>query len=462
MQRKSLILLFALVMVFVLAIPAMAAQVYINGNQLDVKTANENGTTLVSLRAIFQSLGATVNWDESTQTVTASKAQTNIKLHIGSSTAYKNGQAVTLQVPGKVISGSTMVPLRFVSEALGASVKWDGAAQTINIASAAETTTGAATTQTKVHFIDVGQADAIYIDLPSNNDILIDAGNEADGSLVIDYLKNQNVDDIELLIATHPHEDHIGGIPAVLNVFKVEKIVDSGYFTDSQICSEYKTAVQNEGANYQEDNRDVYTFGDISLQILTGPETWDDTNDYSTVCRLDTGDIEFLFTGDAEGPAEAALAGTLDAEILKVGHHGSSTSSATAFLNKVSPEIAIISVGVDNSYGHPADETIQRLQNSGAEVYRTDINGNIIVATDGKTYTVDTQKGSSTIQTTSSISESEQTASTGMFVGSKESNKYHYPDCRYAESISPENEIWFKDAADAQAQGYEPCGVCKP
>lgn len=469
LQKKGLIVLLALVMAFALAVPAMAAQVYVDGEQLNVQTINEKGTTLVPLRSIFQSLGANVDWDGSTQTVTAAKAQTTVRLQIGSSTAYKNGQAVTLQVPGKIVSGNTMVPLRFVSEALGANVNWDGTTQTITITSTTETPAGPVTTQTKVHFIDVGQADAIYIELPDNNDILIDAGNEADGPLVIDYLKKQDVDDIELLIATHPHEDHIGGIPAVLNVFEVEKIVDSGYVADSQIYREYKAAVQNEGAVYQEDNRRTYNFGGISLQVLTGPDTWEDTNDYSVVCRLDTGDIEFLFTGDAEGPVEAVLPGNLEAEILKVGHHGSSTSSTAAFINKVSPEVAIICVGADNSYGHPADETVQRLQNAGAKVYRTDLNGNIVVTTNGSSYEVQTQKASimpqPVVQPSPVKFDPQPTpapASTGKFVGSTQSDKYHYPDCRHAESIAPENEIWFKYAADAQAQGYVPCGVCKP
>ncbi|WP_006521466.1 Ada metal-binding domain-containing protein [Desulfoscipio gibsoniae] len=184
---------------------------------------------------------------------------------------------------------------------------------------------------------------------------------------------------------------------------------------------------------------------------------------------MDTGDIEFLFTGDAEGPAEAALSGNLEAEILKVGHHGSSTSSSAAFINKVSPEVAIICVGADNSYGHPAGETVQRLQNAGAKVYRTDLNGNIVITTDGKSYKVKTQRASITpqpvVQPAPVKTDPQPTPvsiSNGKFVGSTKSNKYYYPDCRYAESISPENAIWFIDAADAQAQGYVPCGVCKP
>ncbi|MTI80826.1 MAG: MBL fold metallo-hydrolase [Firmicutes bacterium] len=397
-MRKSGILLLSLALILCLSLPAMAAQVYVDGQELDVSTAVENGTTLVPLRAIFQSLGASVDWDGNTQTVTANKGQITVKLQIGSDTAYKNGQVVPLRVPGKIINGSTMVPLRFVSESLGAKVDWDGATQTITITSG----TISAPTQTdnqvplsnptKVHFIDVGQADSIYIELAENQDILIDGGNRSDGATVVSYLKNNDVDDIELLIATHPHEDHIGGLPDVLDAYKVEKIVDSGYFTDSKISSTYRSKTKAEGAVYNEDNHSTYIFGDVSLQVLTGAETWEDTNDYSVVCRLDTGDIEFMFTGDAEAPVEAILSGELEAEILKVGHHGSSSSTSQAFLNKVDPEVAVISVGADNRYGHPTPKTLQELKDDGIKIYRTDLNGNVIVTTNGKTYSVRTQR----------------------------------------------------------------------
>ena len=129
----------ALAMILAYAMPAMASQVFVDGQKLDVSTTVESGTTLVPLRAIFQALDATVDWDASTQTVTANKAQTTVKLQIGSPTAYKNGQPVTLQVPGKIIQGNTMVPLRFVSESLGAKVDWDGSTQTITITSTTDT-----------------------------------------------------------------------------------------------------------------------------------------------------------------------------------------------------------------------------------------------------------------------------------------------------------------------------------
>jgi len=176
--------------------------VIVNGSSLafDVSPTIENGRTLVPLRTIFEALGATVQWDDITNTVTAAKSGTEIKLTIGGQ-ASKNGQTVNLDVPAKVIDGRTMVPLRFVGEAMGCQVSWDGDTQTISIVSNIAGTGG---NNIEVHFINVGQADAIYISLPDHNDILIDAGNVADGLTVVNYLTGRKVDDIELLIATHP------------------------------------------------------------------------------------------------------------------------------------------------------------------------------------------------------------------------------------------------------------------
>jgi len=460
-------LIWALLFCIIFSVPTLATPtVTLDGKQMsfDVPAIIENNTTLVPLRAIFESLGATVEWNDQTQTVTAIKTGTQIKLTLGQATAYKNGSPVSLAVPAKSINNRTMVPLRFVSEALGAQVNWDGYTQTITILSVPTPgSTMPPSGITTVHFIDVGQADAIYIDLPGNDDILIDGGNVADSTTVVNYLKAHGVDTLELLIATHPHEDHIGGLPSVLETFKVNEIVDSGMTATTNIYSRYTADAKAEGCTWVADNRQTFTWGNVALQILTGPETWQDVNDYSVVTRLDCGNIEFLFDGDAEAPAEAALQGDISAEILKVGHHGSTSSSSYSFLSRVMPQVAIVSVGTGNTYGHPAAGTLTKLQATGSKIYRTDLNGNIVVTTDGNTYTVVTDK-TLPVPAVPVITPAPTTPaqSTGVYVGSIKSDKYHYPSCRYAQAILSGNQIWFASEAEALAAGYGPCGVCKP
>lgn len=256
----------------------------------------------------------------------------------------------------------------------------------------ASNTTGLSSQEIRVHFIDVGQADSLYIQIPEHIDILVDAGNVQDGPTVVNYLKEQGVADLDLLIATHPHEDHIGGIPDVLKAFPVKEIIDSGKTSSSKTYKNYAAQAQAEGCRWEQDAYQSFTWGGTSLQILTSDDRWQEVNDYSVVLRLDCGEIEFLLAGDAEKEAEGLLPGDISADILKVGHHGGATSSSPAFLGRVKPIVAIISVGSPNTYGHPAPDTLKRLQIIGPQIYRTDLSGNIVVSTNGFEYSVKTAR----------------------------------------------------------------------
>lgn len=360
--------------------------VFLNGNQLsfDVPPLIEDGRTLVPLRAIFEAMGAAVNWDDNTSTATGIKGDTRVVLQIGSTSPTINGVVHKLDVPVRIVNGRTLAPLRFVGEAFGGHVEWDGTTNRITISTAAPVSTN---NSVQVHFIDVGQGDAIYIQLPAHNDILIDAGDEAAGSTVVQYLKNRGVDDLELLVATHPHADHIGGIPAVLAAFAVERVVDSGCTASSNAYEAYRQACQK-AARWEQDDHQYIQYGNVALQILTGIKDWNDVNDYSVVCFLDTGLVDFLLTGDAGPLAQEDIRGNVQATILKSAHHGSADANTASFLHRVHPKAAIISLQSGNPYGYPHRETLHELANLGTQVYRTDQKGSIVVATDGKEFTV--------------------------------------------------------------------------
>jgi competence protein ComEC len=251
--------------------------------------------------------------------------------------------------------------------------------------------------QLLVHFIDVGQADSILI---QNGDhaMLIDAGNNDDADLVTQYLQKQGVKKIEYLIGTHPHEDHIGGMDGVINAFPIAQVILPHVTHTTKTFSDMVTAMKNKG--YQATKPvvgDRYSLGDASFVILapTAPE-YEGLNNYSVVIKLSYGNTSFLFAGDAEKESEEEMIATgldLSANLLKLGHHGSRSSTSAAFLQKVHPQYAVISVGKGNDYGHPHQETMKRLQSNGALVYRTDESGTIIATSDGQRITFNQNSG---------------------------------------------------------------------
>lgn len=249
----------------------------------------------------------------------------------------------------------------------------------------------------KVSYIDVGQADSILIQVPNGKKVLIDAGNNEDANTITSYLKKQGVGKLDIVIATHPHEDHIGSMDTVINTFDVGQVVMPRKDATTQTYKHLITAIRNKGLKITEAKAGLkLDLGPEVIALLLAPNSTDyeDVNNYSAVLKLSYGTNTFLFEGDAEEQSENEMlkAGySLKTDVLKVGHHGSNTSSTTAFLAKVSPKYAIISVGEGNTYGHPAQTTINKLVNIGAKVYRTDQFGTIVVESDGSKISVNTK-----------------------------------------------------------------------
>ena len=234
----------------------------------------------------------------------------------------------------------------------------------------------------RIRFLDVGQADAALL-FCDGETMLIDGGNKADGDLIYTVLRDEGVEWLDYLICTHAHEDHVGGLASALT------IADAGVI----FCpvTEYDSrAFENFAERAHEitvpEAGDTFSFGGAYVEILSCEPDAEDGNNTSIVLRLTYGEISFLFTGDAERPIEQAMLdnGTdVSAHVLKVGHHGSSTSTSYRFLNEVMPQYAIISVGEGNSYGHPHDEVLSRLEDADVTVYRTDELGDITCICDG-------------------------------------------------------------------------------
>ena len=247
-----------------------------------------------------------------------------------------------------------------------------------------------------VHFIDVGQGDCILIEAGCFT-VLIDGGPRNSGQLVVDYLVKRGIREIDVLIATHPHADHIGGLIAVLESFPVKRIIDAGIPHTTVTFDDYLTLVETQvkaGCRYETpEDQTIELPGAAFLDILGPPGDLGSLNDNSVVCRLVFANTSFLFTGDAQQAAEESLLERevpLTADVLKVGHHGSRTSTTPPFLDAVSPTYAVIPCGRDNRYGHPHDEVLERLERFGVTVYRNDQHGTIIFTSDGDTLYVQT------------------------------------------------------------------------
>jgi competence protein ComEC len=243
-----------------------------------------------------------------------------------------------------------------------------------------------------VYFLNVGQGDATYIKTAAGDDILIDAGKNEAGGAVVDYLKQLGVDDIEVLISTHPDADHSGGLDDVLHNFRVESVYAPKVSHTTNTFKDFLLAVKAQKLTIKEAKAGVV----LPLKGVTanfvGPMKayGTDLNDWSAVLHVTHGNNKFLFTGDAETKSETDMINSkqsLKADVLKVGHHGSKSSTSGAFLKAVAPKYAVISVG-KNSYGHPTKEIIDRLKNAKVTTYRTDLNGTVTFISDGKSIAI--------------------------------------------------------------------------
>lgn len=233
-------------------------------------------------------------------------------------------------------------------------------------------------TSLKVYFFDVGQADSMLIQNNGEN-MLIDAGNNEDGEMLVNNLKTLGVEKIDYLVGTHPHEDHIGGMDDIINNFSIGKIFMPNVTTNTKTFEDVIDAAKNKGLQIETPKiGDEFTVGSANCSVVYVGDDKENLNLSSIIIKLNYNNLSYLFTGDAEAEIENKIdVGKIN--ILKVAHHGSDTSSSEKFVKETAPEVAIILVGKDNSYGHPSDEIIKRYEEVGSKIYRTDEVGNIFI-----------------------------------------------------------------------------------
>jgi competence protein ComEC len=239
-----------------------------------------------------------------------------------------------------------------------------------------------------VHFINVGQGDSILVE-SARRFMLVDAGDASKADTVLNYLRNRGVKELDVVVATHPHSDHIGGMAAVIRAFPVETIIMPQVAHTSSTYERLLTTIAERDMRIATPQPGKeFSLGDATVKVL-GPNgsTYSSLNNYSVVVKIELGSTSFLLTGDAEALAEQEMIDRgldLQATVLKVGHHGSSSSTSDTFLSQASPKYAVISLGADNEYGHPHQEIMEKLQAAAIPVYRTDLCGTIVAVTDGQ------------------------------------------------------------------------------
>ncbi len=247
----------------------------------------------------------------------------------------------------------------------------------------------------KVHYLDVGQGDSIFIELPNNETMLIDAAESYQSENIINYLKNLNYKKIDYVIGTHPHTDHIGGLKDIINTFEIGKIYMPKVVSTTKTYESLLMAIKDKNLkiNTAKAGTSIIDTDALKINILAPTNsTYTELNNYSVVTKITYGTTKFLFMGDAEKLSENEIKENVTADVIKIGHHGSNTSSSIDFIKKVNAKYGIISVGLKNKYNLPKEETITNWEKSGTKIYLTSTNGTIRASSDGTNIKIESEK----------------------------------------------------------------------
>ncbi len=369
----------------------------------------------------------------------------------------------------------------------------------------------------RITVLDVGMGDSIFIELTDSRCMLIDAGESEAAETVVDYISSHGYDKIDYLVGTHPHSDHIGGMREVINSLEIGEIFMPRVEHDTYTYEKTLELIDEKGLEITTAKSGVDIIDEVELSaeiIAPCSDSYSELNNYSAVIKLSFGNTSFLFMGDAETESENEITADVSADFIKVGHHGSETSSSSEFVNRVGAQYAAVSVAEDNEYNLPSQSVISRWEESGAEVLMTKDVGNIVAESDGSTLSVGGEssgagESSGTDKGTALNTDGESSASgtgsegSGIGVGSDSgtdenpgeetgeatntngaepgadsdeasiseyswilntnSKRIHRPDCSQAKNIAEKNRAYSSESLDKLiSQGYKPCGSCMP
>lgn len=337
----------------------------------------------------------------------------------------------------------------------------------------------AASSTFQIDFIDVGQGDAALVECDGHY-MLVDGGGSKKSDLIYTYLKNRKITYLDYIVATHPDADHIGGLSAALNYAAVGTALSPVTTHTTKTFQSFLKYLQKQNKQITVPAAgDTFMLGSASVYVLGPVSASEESNNNSIVLRIVYGETSFLLTGDAEFDEEREIIDSkadLHSTLIKIAHHGSKYSTSYYWLREVAPEYAIISVGADNQYGHPTDDVLSRLRDADVKTFRTDINGDIICKSDGKTITVTPSKNAGTdtplannntnknasVQKSTETTPTAQTASYTYILNSN-THKFHYASCKSVKQMKDSNKITSNDSRDTIiAQGYSPCKNCNP
>jgi len=346
-----------------------------------------------------------------------------------------------------------------------------------------EASSGSVASEMKVHFLDVGQGAAVLFQI-GDKVLVFDGGDRETSSFVVSYLKKQAVSQVDVMIASHYDADHINGLVGILNVFPIKQVYDANYTTDTRVYLSFKKYIQDH--SIPEDvpgMRQSIQVGEATVTFIA-PKSYghSEVNDDSICIRVQFGQTSFVIMGDPSADAEQQiLSQDLASDVFYASHHGSNGSNSKTLLANVSPEYVVISSGADNSYGHPGDNTLNRIKATGAQLYRTDKQGTIVATSDGQSIQWsqdpcnDFTPGETTAATTIATAAPTTVATTQpappppsggdarAYVLNTNTMKFHYPSCSSAADISPENR---QDVVMTRQEiidmGYVPCKRCDP